>query len=137
MAISRASFKAASDRARQASSGPKAIDAHYDRKTKVIVVKLSSGLGIFFSPKHAEGLENATATQLGEIEITPSGSGLHFPKLDADIYVPGLIEGALGSQSWMAARLGAQGGRSRSKPKRAAARANGALGGRPKKVAAR
>jgi hypothetical protein len=37
----------------------------------------------------------------------------------------------------MAARLGVKGGKSRSLPKRAAARANGALGGRPRKSAAR
>jgi hypothetical protein len=28
---------------------------------------------------------------LDEIEITPSGFGIHFPKLDADLYVPGLL----------------------------------------------
>jgi hypothetical protein len=80
-----------------------------------------------------QGLEDASPAQLSQIEITPSGFGLHFPKLDADLYVPSLLEGTLGSRKWMAARLGAQGGKARTKAKATAARANGALGGRPRK----
>ena len=119
------------------TSTPAAIAAYYDRKTKKIVVNLSTGLGIFFSQQDAQGLENATPAQLSDIEITPAGFGLHFPKLDADLYVPGLLDGAMGSRKWMAARLGAQDGKARSLAKRTAARANGALGGRPRKSATR
>lgn len=119
------------------ASTPHAIAAHYDRKTNKIVVNLSSGVGIFFSSQDAQGLEDATAAQLSEIEVTASGFGLHWPQLDADLWVPGLLEGAMGSRKWMAARLGAQGGKARSLAKRTAARANGALGGRPRKSAAR
>ncbi len=71
------------------------------------------------------------------MELTPSGLGLHFEKLDADLWIPSLLEGVFGSRKWMAARLGAQGGKARSLAKRTAARANGALGGRPRKSAAR
>ena len=80
-------------------------------------------------------MEHAGAPQLDEIEITPSGFGLHFPRLDADIYVPGLLEGFLGSKKWMAARLGQLGGQSRSRAKKSASRANGRLDGRPRKAA--
>ena len=114
-----------------------ATAAYYDRRTKSIIVKLSNGIGIFFSPENAQGLEGATAAQLSDIEINSSGYGLHFPKLDADLYVPPLIDGILGSRKWMAARLGAEGGKARSLAKRKAARANGALGGRPRKSASR
>jgi Protein of unknown function (DUF2442) len=110
-----------------------AVAARYDRKTKKIIVNLSTGIGLFFSPQDAQGLEDAAAAQLSEIEINSSGFGLHWPQLDADIYVPALLEGSLGSRKWMAARLGAQGGKARSLAKRTAARANGALGGRPRK----
>jgi Protein of unknown function (DUF2442) len=113
----------------------KAIAARYDRKSGRIVVDLSSRLSVSFSPRDAQGLERAKPSQLDEIEISPSGFGIHFPKLDADIYVPGLLEGFLGSKKWMAARLGRIGGKSRSMAKRAASRANGKLGGRPKKAA--
>ncbi|MGD0777782.1 MAG: DUF2442 domain-containing protein, partial [Candidatus Solibacter sp.] len=86
------------------------------------------------SPSDVEGLEDANAAQLSEIEISPSGFGIHFPAVDADLYVPGLLEGILGSKTWMAARLGQIGGQSRSRAKKAASRANGKLGGRPRKA---
>jgi hypothetical protein len=113
---------------------PKAVSAHYDRKSGHIVVNLSSKLILSFSPQDAQGLENAKSSQLDEIEITPSGFGIHFPKLDADLYLPGLLEGFLGSKKWMASRLGQIGGRSRSRAKRAASKTNGRLGGRPRKA---
>lgn len=118
-------------------SAPSATAAYYDRVTKNIIVKLSTGIGIFFSPQDAQGLEEATPAQLSEIEISPTGFGLHWPQLDADLWLPGLLEGTMGSRKWMAARLGAQGGKARSLAKRTAARANGALGGRPRKSATR
>ena len=115
------------------ASIPHAVAAHYDRQADRIVVALNTGIDLSFSPRNAQGLENATAAELAEIEITPPGFGLHWPKLDADLYVPALLEGILGSRRWMAARLGAAGGRSRSKVKAAASRKNGKRGGRPSK----
>jgi hypothetical protein len=117
------------------ASVPKAIAARYDRAGGRIVIHLSSRLDVSFSPRDAQGLENAKPSQLDEIEISPSGLGIHFPKLDADLYLPSLLEGFLGSRRWMASRLGQTGGKSRTAAKRAAARANGRMGGRPKKAA--
>lgn len=82
-----------------------------------------------------QDLADADPANLSEIEITPSGLGLHWPRLDADIYVPGLMQGVFGTRSWMAAQLGAAGGKASTKTKAAAARANGAKGGRPRKQA--
>jgi hypothetical protein len=70
------------------------------------------------------------------VEVTGAGTGIFFPGLDADLYVPGLIEGVMGTRNWMAAHLGAAGGATRSPEKSAASRANGKLGGRPKKARA-
>jgi hypothetical protein len=121
--------------AERRSTTPAAISARYDRKSDRVILSLNTNLEIMFSPKNAEGLEHATPSQLGAIEISPSGYGIHFPKLDADLYVPALLEGMLGSRRWMAARMGAQGGAARTKAKASAARANGLLGGRPRKTA--
>jgi hypothetical protein len=114
---------------------PTAIAAHYDKRMDRIVLSLSSKLEVMFPPKLAQGLENASPADLVKIEISPSGYGIHFPRLDADLYLPSLLEGFLGSKRWMAARLGAVGGSKTTEKKKTAARANGSLGGRPRKSA--
>ena len=130
-------FERANRRARNIQASiPRAVSARYDRKNGYIVIHLSSNLILSFSPRHAQGLENAKLSQLEEIEVSPSGFGIHFPQLDADLYVPGLLEGFLGSKKWMASRLGHVGGQSRSPAKRAASKANGKLGGRPRNALA-
>jgi hypothetical protein len=119
--------------AERRKSTPGAVSAAFDKKQGKIVVELSTGLTIAFRPGDAQGLEQATPTDLGEIEISPSGFGLHFPRIDADLYIPALLEGFFGSRRWMAARLGARGGKAKTEAKAEASRANGLLGGRPRK----
>jgi len=111
---------------------PKAIAAKYDRHLRRVVIHLSSNLGIFFSPRDAEGLQGATPEQLSRIEISPSGYGLHFPDIDADLYLPALLEGVFGSERWTANHMGRLGGRSTSIRKREGARANGTKGALPR-----
>jgi Protein of unknown function (DUF2442) len=115
------------------STEPAAVAARYDRGRDQVVIELSTGYEVAFAPSRAQGLERATPAELAAIEISPSGFGLHFPKVDADLWLPALLEGVFGSRRWMAARLGARGGKARSKAKARAARANGKLGGRPRK----
>lgn len=115
---------------------PLAVSARYDRRRDRVVVRLDTGVELAFPPHLAEGLENAAPADLSQIEISPSGFGIHFPSLDADLYVPALLKGVFGSKSWVAAQLGHEGGRSRSSAKVAAARANGKRGGRPRKITA-
>ena len=70
---------------------------------------------------------------LARIDISPERTGLHWPDLDVDLYVPALIQGLFGTRRWMASLLGQAGGRARSEAKTRAARANGRKGGRPRK----
>jgi hypothetical protein len=128
-------IEAANERAAaRLSRTPMATAARYDRRIGRLVIDLSSGLSIAFRPQDAQGLEPAKPEQLTRIEISPSGLGRHFPAIDADIYLPGLLGGFLVSRRWMAAQLGKAGGSAKSRAKTAAVRANGKLGGRPKKV---
>ena len=115
------------------ASFPQAVSADYDRRIGRIVIHLKSELEVAFSPHNAQGLENARPADLDLIEISHSGFGIHFPKLDLDLYLPALLAGFLGSERWMASRLGSAGGRSRSAAKITAAKRNGRLGGRPRK----
>jgi hypothetical protein len=113
-----------------------AVSVRYHRRNGRIVVNLSTGVQLAFPVRLAEGLADASPEDLKEIEITPTGLGLHWPRLDADIYVPALLQGLFGSENWMARQLGRHGGLSRSEAKAAASRLNGRKGGRPRKSAA-
>ena len=102
-----------------------------------IIVRLTTGVELGLAPRDVEGLQHASADDLKVIGVEAFGLGIHFPKLDADLYVPALLQGVLGSKRWMAAQLGAAGGRTRSAAKAAAARENGKRGGRPRRSAAK
>ncbi len=110
-----------------------AIAAHYDENTGRVMVTLGRGIDLSLTPSEIEGLQTASADALSEIEISPSGFGLHFPKLDADLFVPALLDGITGSKAWLAAVMGQTGGKSRTDAKARASRENGKLGGRPRK----
>ena len=90
--------------ARRREKGPVAVPARYDKRVHRVVIGLSSGIEIGFLPHAMQGLETAKPADLDLIEISPSGLGLHLPKLDADIYLPALLDGVLGSRHWTAAR---------------------------------
>jgi hypothetical protein len=113
---------------------PHAVAAQYDGVRDRIMVELSNRLEIAFASRDVQGLEAATPDDLAEIVIDPPGFGLHFPKLDADLYLPALLEGVLGSKAWAAARMGKEGGKARTPAKQAASRANGKLGGRAQRI---
>jgi hypothetical protein len=137
MAITERDFAAANARGRARLRGtPRAVEAFHDQGRGMVVVRLSTGLEVAFRPQDAQGLEAAAPEALAEIEIAPPGFGLHFPKLAADLYLPALLEGFFGSPAWAAARLGQAGGKARTPAKQAASRANGKLGGRPRKKVA-
>lgn len=129
-------FAAAKSRGEERLRGPRAESAHYDAGRDRVIVRLTTGVEIGFAPADAEGLQHASPDQLAEIDVDPFGLSIRFPRLDADFYVPALLEGMLGSKSWMATRLGAAGGRSRTAAKAGASRENGKRGGRPRKSAA-
>jgi hypothetical protein len=109
-----------------------ATAVRYDRRIKRVMVTLGRGVELALVPSEIEGLQYASSEELSEIEISPKGFGLHFPRLDADVYLPALLNGVTGSKAWSAA-MGQAGGQSRSEAKKEASRKNGRLGGRPKR----
>jgi hypothetical protein len=110
---------------------PRAVAARYDRAADRIVIDLTNGCTFSFPRQLAQGLRAATADQLAAVEILGAGTGLHWEALDVDLSIPGLLAGLFGTRAYMA-RLA---GRTTSPSKAAAARANGAKGGRPRKAA--
>ncbi len=61
-----------------------------------IVVLLADGREISFPVALNHKLREATPVQRANIEIICGGTGLHWPDLDEDLSVLGILEGRLG-----------------------------------------
>ena len=128
-----AQLEAAAARGRIARiAEPRATRARYDRALGHVVVELTNGSTFSFPAGLGQGLENAAPDQLADIEILGAGCGLHWEALDVDLSIPGLVSGLFGTKAHMARRAG----KATSPAKAAAARVNGAKGGRPRSAVA-
>jgi Protein of unknown function (DUF2442) len=129
--IDDAVFAKAAERGRRLlARGPLATSARYDAGR--IHVELNNGCAFEFPVTPAEGLAGAEALELQTIEVLASGLGLHWPKLDADLYVPAVVKGILGTKQWIT-QIGGLGGSAAAVAKTTASRIKGKLGGRQRK----
>lgn len=129
-----AQLPAARERERiAAETEPRAAAARYDRRSRRVVVELTSGCMFAFPAEYGQGLRGATAEQLSNVEVVSGGSLLIWDELDAALEVPALLSGTFGSKAWMR-ELGRAGGKVQSEAKARASRENGKKGGRPRKV---
>jgi hypothetical protein len=91
--ITAAEFEAANQRATDVKAIFPSIDsARYDSQDGRVVISLETGLQLAFHPRDVRGLERSMPGDLEDIVITPSRLGLRFPRIDADIYVPALVD---------------------------------------------
>jgi hypothetical protein len=107
---------------------PRARAITYDPDQALVLVHLRSGLMVGFPPERIPGLEEASATQLANVHISPSGDGLHWDELDAHASLTGLMVDGLNLREWAPRIMG----QVRSEAKARAARKNGLKGGRPR-----
>ncbi|CAN5518496.1 DUF2442 domain-containing protein [soil metagenome] len=119
-------------RASTESDDPRAIHVDYRPGLDLLILKMSDGHRLCLPREDLEGLQNASKQDVAQVEILGGGTGLHWPSLDVDLYVPALLHHIYGTRRWMA-QLGRRGGTAKSIPKAAAAKANGLKGGRPKR----
>lgn len=120
--------------ARERAAGRRAVSAAYDAHTGRVMVELTSGYVFGFPAAAVPALARAAPDELAAVEVSPGGGGLHWEALDVDLSVPGLLLSAVGRAEKLR-ELARLAGRVTSEPKTAAARANGAKGGRPRKAA--
>jgi hypothetical protein len=126
-------FTRARARGQARAQDPSAVvEAQYDATRDAIDLRFRSGGSMTIPRQIVPDLDDVPASELGGISVSPAGDALSWPSLDVDVYVPGLVERAFGTRLFARA-TGQRGGRRRSKAKAAAARTNGAKGGRPRK----
>ncbi|HEU4885908.1 MAG TPA: DUF2442 domain-containing protein [Longimicrobium sp.] len=128
----RARFAAAREADRIADlTEPRARDAYYDPATGRIVVELKLGGAFAFAPEMYSELAGRSPAQLAAVQPAVGGEGLEWEDLDVHIAVAGVLVRMLGPA--LPRAFAQKGGSSTSEAKAAAARANGARGGRPRK----
>jgi hypothetical protein len=130
--VSSGRIDAAITRARQFEpNDPRVMRVQYEPGQDLVSLYFADGLRISIPRKQMQGLERANRSQLSKIEIVGNGTGLHWPLLDVDHYVLGLLEHRFGTKRWMN-EIGRRGGLVKSEAKTKAARRNGLKGGRPR-----
>lgn len=134
--ITKERFDLATDRGERARKfGLVATAARFHPDSRSLVVSLANGVTVSLPVDMIEGLHGTRDDEIAHVEIEGGGTGLYWPALDFDTLVLPLIAGITGTEKWLAARLGAMGGASKSEAKADAARRNGRRGGRPKRAA--
>lgn len=111
---------------------PRANTVTYDPERGLVLVELRSGFAFGFPPERVSGLDQSSAKQLAQVEISPSGDGLRWDELDVHVSLTGLIAEAMNLKEWAPRIMG----QTRSAKKARASRINGLKGGRPRKAAA-
>ncbi len=121
-------------RAKSLQDEPRVTEVEYRPGTglDLLILKLSDGHRHMIPREDLQGLQSATKEQIAQVEILGNGTGLHWPALDLDYYVPSLLRRIYGNRKWMA-EIGRSGGSVKSAAKKRAARVNGLKGGRPRR----
>jgi hypothetical protein len=101
----------------------------YVRSRNLLVLTLKNGAEVSLPIHLIPDLKDVAPTQLTRVRLSPVGDALELRELDIDIYVPGIIRRILGFDA-----LQRRAGSTKTPAKAAAARANGAKGGRPRKT---
>jgi hypothetical protein len=122
-------------RARSLQGEPRVTEVEYrpGPGLDLLILKLSDGRRQLIPREDLQGLQSATKEQIARVEILGNGTGLHWPALNLDHYVPSLLRRVYGTKSWMA-EIGRSGGSVKSAAKKRAARVNGLKGGRPRRT---
>jgi hypothetical protein len=81
-------------------SGRYIVAAHFDAVSQIMHVTFQSGFTISFPKERCQVTANALDEQLSEIEISPAGWSVDFPRVDDGLTAEGLLAGRFGSAEW-------------------------------------
>jgi hypothetical protein len=109
-----------------------AREMQYARRRHEFRFLLRSGVRVTIPVANIPYFDGLTKAQLGRVKLDNVGGAIELREVDLDLSVPGIIRDAFGFGEIQQSRAG----RVKSPKKAAAARANGAKGGRPRKKAA-
>jgi Protein of unknown function (DUF2442) len=113
----------------------RATAVRYNSDRDAVEIELTDGAAVRLPRAMVEEFRDVPPADMAKLRVSPAGYGIKLDEHDIDISVHGLIA-ALATPGEAAASLGKLGGAARSEAKRVSARANGAKGGRPKKIQA-
>lgn len=117
----------------QARSGDASalVDARYDAQRDMIHLMFRGGGSMAIPRAIVPGLGGASAADLEAVAVSPAGDALSWRSLDANVYVPGLVERAFGTRLFAAA--GRRAARRTSTVRAAAAKVDAAKAARARK----
>lgn len=133
--ISEKMYEDALARGREALERPHAVSASYNKGKHELTIKFSNGLKVNVDARKSTFLGKHLDADLSEPYVTPGGDGLIFDHANLSVGIPGLLAQFLpldAARQVVASAMGSV----RSEMKSAAARENGAKGGRPRKTLA-
>jgi hypothetical protein len=115
-------FRVARARGRAGAEDASAvIDASYDCLSDAVRLVFRGGGSMTIPRRFVPGLKGQPASALEGVSVSPAGDALLWTSLDADVYVPALVERAFGHRLFATAS-GCRRGRRQSKAKTIAAR---------------
>jgi hypothetical protein len=85
---------------------PRARSVRLDAKSARLIIELTNDCTFAVPAKLIEGLEQMAPDQLANVELLGAGYALHWPELDVDITVQGLLAGIFGTRAHVARLAG-------------------------------
>ena len=80
---------------------PTARAVQYNAPTEMVILTMSSGRRVAMPREEIQVLKGAPRSKVSQVEIENFGTALHWPQLDLDLSVEGLLRGITGTKRWM------------------------------------